>query len=145
VGILLIFLIFVMLAAARKNEMGMARAVGARRRHLVLMFLFEGTAYAVLAAAIGVGLGLLVSAAMTTILNEIFMSFDDSFQLSIHFEPRSVVVTYCLGMMIVFATVAVSAYRVSLLNIVIAIRGLPEAIIPKEAASLRERLPALGR
>ena len=145
VGILLIFLIFVMLAAARKNEMGMARAVGARRRHLVLMFLFEGTAYAVLAAAIGVGLGLLVSAAMITVLNEIFSSFDDSFQLSIHFEPRSVVVTYCLGMMIVFATVAVSAYRVSLLNIVVAIRGLPEAIITKETASIRARLPDLGR
>ena len=32
VGILLIFLIFVMLAAERRNEMGMARAVGARRR-----------------------------------------------------------------------------------------------------------------
>jgi putative ABC transport system permease protein len=145
VGILLIFLIFVMLAAARKNEMGMARAVGARRRHLVLMFLFEGTAYSVVAAAIGVGLGLLVSAAMITVLNEIFSSFDDSFKLSIHFEPRSVIVTYCLGMMIAFATVAVSAYRVSRLNIVVAIRGLPEAIIPKEAASLRARFPALGR
>ncbi len=145
VGILLIFLIFVMLAAARKNEMGMARAVGARRRHLVLMFLFEGTAYAVVAAAIGVGLGLLVSAAMITVLNEIFSSFDDSFKLAIHFEPRSVIVTYCLGTMIAFTTVAISAYRVSRLNIVVAIRGLPEAIIPKEAASLRARLPALGR
>ena len=31
VGILLIFLIFVMLAAARRSEMGMARAVGAKR------------------------------------------------------------------------------------------------------------------
>ena len=42
VGILLIFLIFVMLASARKSEMGMARAVGAKRRHLVMMFAFEG-------------------------------------------------------------------------------------------------------
>lgn len=145
VGILLIFLIFVMLAAARKYEMGMARAVGARRRHLILMFVFEGTAYAVVAAAVGVALGLVVSAVMITALNEIFSSFDESFKLTIHFEPRSVVVTYCLGMIIAFATVAVSAYRVSRLNIVVAIRGLPETIIPKEAASFRARLPALGR
>ncbi|GIT02405.1 MAG: hypothetical protein CM1200mP27_10300 [Chloroflexota bacterium] len=38
VGVLLIFLIFVMLAAARRAEMGMARAVGAKRRHLIQMF-----------------------------------------------------------------------------------------------------------
>ena len=42
-GILLIFLIFVLLAGARKSEMGMARAVGAKRRNLIQMFVFEGT------------------------------------------------------------------------------------------------------
>jgi putative ABC transport system permease protein len=145
VGILLIFLIFVMLAAARKYEMGMARAVGARRRHLILMFVFEGTAYAVVAAAVGVVLGLVVSAVMITALNEIFSTVGEDFQLTIHFEPRSVIVTYCLGMMIAFATVAVSAYRVSRLNIVVAIRGLPETIIPKEAAPFLGRLLALGK
>src|SRR5581483_4677379 len=44
-GILLIFLIFVMLAAERRGELGIARAVGTRRGHLVQMFLFEGVAY----------------------------------------------------------------------------------------------------
>jgi putative ABC transport system permease protein len=51
-ALLLIFLIFVMLAAERKQEMGMARAVGTRRRHLVQMFVFEGTAYDLVAAAV---------------------------------------------------------------------------------------------
>ena len=50
-GILLIFLIFVMLAAERRSEMGIARAVGTRRGHLVQMFLFEGAAYDLVAAA----------------------------------------------------------------------------------------------
>ena len=44
-GILLIFLIFVMLAAERRGELGIARAVGTRRGHLVQMFLYEGLAY----------------------------------------------------------------------------------------------------
>ena len=44
-GMLLIFLIFVMLAAERKVEMGMIRAVGTKRRHLIEMFLSEGMAY----------------------------------------------------------------------------------------------------
>ena len=52
-GILLIFLIFVMLAAERRNELGIARAVGTRRGHLVQMFTFEGVAYDLLAAFVG--------------------------------------------------------------------------------------------
>ena len=43
-GILLIFLIFVMLAAERRSEMGVARAIGTQRGHLVQTFLFEGAA-----------------------------------------------------------------------------------------------------
>src|SRR5258708_2042661 len=42
-GPLLIFLLFLFLAAERRAEMGMARAIGVQRRHLVLMYLFEGT------------------------------------------------------------------------------------------------------
>ena len=145
VGVLLIFLIFVMLASARKSEMGMARAVGAKRRHLVLMFAFEGTAYAIVSAAVGVVLGLGVSMLMVTVMNQIFSGLEESFTLSIHFEPRSVVVAYCLGMTITFATVVVSAYRVSRLNIVVAIRGLPESIIPKGEPPFKERLVGLLR
>ena len=145
VGILLIFLIFVMLASARKSEMGMARAIGAKRRHLVMMFAFEGTAYAVVSAAIGVVLGLGVSMLMVTVMNQIFSGLDETFTLAIHFEPRSVVVAYCLGMTITFATVAVSAYRVSRLNIVVAIRGLPESILPRSEPPFKDRLVGLLR
>ena len=56
-GILLIFLIFVMLAAERRGELGIARAVGTRRGHLVQMFTFEGAAYDLIAAALGAVLG----------------------------------------------------------------------------------------
>ena len=50
---LLIFLLFVMLAAERRPEMGIARAVGTERIHLVEMFMFEGLLYDLGAAAIG--------------------------------------------------------------------------------------------
>ena len=63
-GILLIFLIFVMLAAERRPEMGMARAVGTQRRHLVQTFLFEGAAYDLVAAAVGALLGIAISCVM---------------------------------------------------------------------------------
>ena len=128
VGVLLIFLIFVMLAAARRTEMGMARAIGAKRSHLVQMFVFEGAAYAVLAGAVGVVLGLVASALIVVIANRIFAgggAAAEDFQLTRHFEVRSAVVAYCLGMVITLATVAFSAYRVSRMNIVAAVRDLP--------------------
>ena len=128
VGILLIFLIFVMLAAARRSEMGMARAIGARRFHLVQMFVFEGTAYSLMAGAVGVLLGLLASALIVAIVNRIFagggVSEAGDFQLTRHFEIQSIVVAYCLGMVISLATVGVSAYQVSQMNIVAAVRSL---------------------
>ena len=145
VGVLLIFLIFVMLAAARRSEMGMTRAVGAKRSHLVKMFLFEGTAYALVSAAVGVILGLLVSALIVLVINRIIATFDADFQIATHFTVRSAIVAYCLGMAITFGTILFSAYRVSRLNIVMAIKGLPEALLPSEEPPFRTRLSYLPK
>src|SRR5204863_7924005 len=71
-GILLIFLIFVMLAAERRTEMGVARAIGTRRGHLVETFLFEGTIYDLVAAALGALLGIGVSLAMVAGIGHAF-------------------------------------------------------------------------
>jgi putative ABC transport system permease protein len=123
-GVLLIFLIFMMLAAARKSEMGMARAVGTRRRHLIQMFIFEGTAYDLAAAVVGVGLGVAVTYAIAGIVARIFQ--DTPLGLAFHFEARSLVVAFTLGILVTFITVALSSWRVSRLNIVRAIRDIPE-------------------
>ena len=143
VGILLIFLIFVMLAAARRSELGMARAVGAKRWHLVQMFVFEGTAYSLVSGVVGVGLGLLASALIVGIINQIFAGGgagggSDDFQLTRHFELRSAIVAYCLGMVITFITVGVSAYRVSRMNIVAAVRDLPTPQETNTASALQQ-------
>ncbi|MFL5732412.1 MAG: ABC transporter permease [Chloroflexia bacterium] len=123
-GILLIFLIFAMLAAERKSEMGMARAVGTQRGHLTQMFVFEGLAYDLAAAAVGAALGVVVGFGMVGIIASAFNTF--GFQLTPHMEGRSLVVAYCLGMLVTFFTVAISATRVSRLNIVAAIRNIPD-------------------
>ena len=56
-GILLIVLIFTMLAAERRSEMGMARAVGTQRRQLIQQFVAEGAGYALLSGLVGSALG----------------------------------------------------------------------------------------
>ncbi len=123
-GILLIIMIFVMLAAERKPEMGMARAVGMKRWHLVQMFMAEGTAYNILSAMVGAGLGILVAFAMAYLMAAIFSQFGISIRP--HVTLRTFVISYSLGVVLTFVTVTFASWRVSKLNIVRAIRDLPE-------------------
>ena len=92
-GVLLIFLIFVMLAAERRGELGIARAIGTRRRHLVQMFLFEGLAYDLLAAAVGALLGIAVAYLMVLAMaSGVRTSSDVTIDFSV--KPASVVIAY---------------------------------------------------
>jgi putative ABC transport system permease protein len=124
-GILLIFLIFVMLAAERRGELGIARAIGTRRSHLVQMFLYEGIAYDLLAAAVGSLLGVAVAYVMVRILAGALAS-TSGITITYSVKPVSVAIAYALGVLLTLAVVAFSAWRVSRMNIVTAIRNLPE-------------------
>jgi putative ABC transport system permease protein len=135
-GLVLIFLIFIMLAAERKSEMGMVRAVGAQRGHLVEMFVFEGTAYDLAAAAVGVTLGVVIGIIIAVTLGQAFSGV--GLAIRPNTNVRSLLVSYSLGMLVTFATVIFSATRVSHLNIVSAIRDLPEP--PRPPSYLRDRL-----
>ncbi|MXZ19840.1 MAG: ABC transporter permease [Caldilineaceae bacterium SB0665_bin_25] len=133
-GVLLIFLIFVMLAAERRSELGIARAVGMRRGHLVQMFVTEGLVYDLAAALVGLGLGLLVSYAMigfmSGLLNSIVQRVEGAsapIRFYWHAAPSSLIVAYCLGVILTFAVVTVASWNVSRLNIISAIRNLPDA------------------
>jgi putative ABC transport system permease protein len=139
-GILLIFLIFVMLAAERRTEMGVARAIGTQRGHLVQTFLFEGAAYDLGAAALGAALGVGVSFALVAGIRQAFAA---SAELDIVYSLKwpSIVVAYTLGVLLTFLVVAFSAWRVSVLNIVTAVRNLPD---PQRRTGRRRGLLAAG-
>jgi putative ABC transport system permease protein len=128
-GAMLIFLIFVMLAAERRGELGIARAVGTRRGHLVQLYLFEGVAYDLVAAAVGALVGVAVAFGMVFILAAAL----DFTGLEIQHDVRlrSLIVAYTLGVLLTFLIVTVSAWRVSRLNIVAAIRNTPEPRVRK--------------
>jgi putative ABC transport system permease protein len=123
-GVLLIFLIFVMLAAERKHELGIARAVGMRRGHLMRMFAFEGALYALLASAIGSVAGVGVGWLMVRVIGKAFAG--SGFTVRFATSPGNVVIAFCLGMVLTFAVVLISSWRVSRLNVVRAIRDIPE-------------------
>jgi putative ABC transport system permease protein len=124
-GILLIFLIFAMLAEERKPEMGIARAVGMQRNDLIQMFISEGMVYNMGAAVVGVVLGLLFAIGLIAALNSGFESF--GFQFAWTVTVKSLVISACIGIVITFITVVFSSFRASRLNIVAAIRDIPES------------------
>lgn len=123
-GMLLIFLIFVMLAAERKVEMGMIRAIGTQRRHLVQIFMSEGMIYNLVAAAVGCALGIGVSVIMVGVMARLFADF--GLQITFNVTPRSLIISYSIGVVLTFLTVTFSSIRIGNLNIVSAIRDLPD-------------------
>ena len=150
-GVLLIFLIFVMLAAERRSELGIARAVGMRRIHLVQMFVTEGLIYDLAAALVGLGLGLLVSYGMIGFISGLLNSIAQQVQgatVPIRFywsaAPSSLIIAYCLGVILTFVVVTVASWNVSRLNIIAAIRNLPDTSNGKKQGWLRRVLRGLG-
>ena len=147
-GVLLIFLIFVMMAAERRSELGIARAVGMRRIHLVQMFVTEGMVYDLAAALVGLGLGLLVSYSMIGFLSSLLSGIGSRladappFRFSWYAAPTSLVIAYCLGVIFTFFVVTVASWNVSRLNIIAAIRNLPDTSIARRQGWLRQALRA---
>lgn len=123
-GVMLIFLTFVMLAAERRSEMGMARAVGMKRLHLTQSFIAEGMSYNVGSALVGALLGLGVAYLLITVMGGVVEDF--GLGITFHVNPTGFLISYFLGVVITFATVAVASWRAANLNIVRAIRDIPE-------------------
>jgi putative ABC transport system permease protein len=122
-GVLLIILIFTMLASERRAEMGMERAIGTQRSQLIQQFVSEGAGYAVVAGLVGALLGVLAVFGIAEGMNYIFGA---EIPVEAKVNPRSMLLAYCLGTVITFLTVVISSWKISRLNVVAAIRDIPE-------------------
>jgi putative ABC transport system permease protein len=132
IGLLLIFLIFTLLAAERRSELGMARALGMRRGQVVWMLLFEGAAYDLAAATIGVLVGLGLGAIILGVVGPTLARI--GFPVQFALEPGSVFVAFALGLLFTLITIVLAAWTVSRMSIAAALRDLPEP--PAAAPSL---------
>jgi putative ABC transport system permease protein len=128
-GAMLIVGIFVMIAEERKGEMGMLRAVGLTRGELVCTYYFEGLLYALGSALAGTLLGLLVGFGLI----EAFVSIEGggsaaalAILQAFTVKPSSLLIAYVAGFLLTLVTVTIASYSVSRLNIVRAIRSIPE-------------------
>ncbi len=140
IGVLLIFLIFVLLAAERRAEMGVSRAIGVQRSQLVLLFLFEGSLYDMLASLIGIAVGVGLGIAIVALLSPVLAQA--GYPLSAQLNPRSLVIAYCLGALFTLGTIVVSAWLISRMTITQAMKNLPEP--PRASVSPADMLPRMG-
>lgn len=143
-ALLLIVLIFVMLAAERRVEIGISRAIGVQRSQIVQTFMAEGMVYNLLAAALGVLLGLVITLAMTRFIGSLFNDLTGTlnsqaeglFAVTFYLSWESMVIAYCAGVLITWLAMTLSSWRVTRMNVATAIRGLSDAAEAKRRSWL---------
>ncbi len=121
-GILLVVNIVVMLTEERRSQLGIMRALGLRRGQVVRIMGLEGSVYAIASTitgvAVGIGVGRLVSWAAGTVVG-------DDLDLRFQFGLDSLITSGAIGLLITLLTVWAASLRLSRLNVIAAIRELP--------------------
>lgn len=132
-GILLLISIFIMLAEERKTELGMLRAVGLKRAGLVGTFSLEGWMYSLGAAALGTLVGIGVGRAIVAVTSGIFAG-GGRFALELRFiaSRASIQRGFIVGFAFSLLTVLATSLWVSRLNVIRAIRDLPDPTLVRQ-------------
>jgi putative ABC transport system permease protein len=149
-GMLLMALLMILLATERRAELGMSRTLGVRRHQVILLLLFEGCVYGVIAALIGLPLGIgatkLELAALTNLPTlAAGQGIGNAVPLPViaplhsWLSWQSAVSAWCLGVLTTLLVVSLTAWWISRASIVTAMRDLDEP--PAAPKSLRR----LGR
>lgn len=123
-GMLLIVLVFSLVALERRTELGISRALGARRRDVVLLLALEGGLYSLISSAFGLGGGLALALGIIGLAQGLVQEY--GFHLEPVVEPASLAASYGLGVILTFLAVSVTAWRSSRFSIVTAMRDLPD-------------------
>ena len=140
-GVLLLVNIFVMLAEERKSELGMLRALGLKRNHLVRTFGLEGNLYATLSSAVGALTGIAVGRVVVSATERIFSEGRRDAALRFSVRPQSLLLGFAIGLVISLITVWGTSMRIGRLNVIRAIRDAPE---PTKSARPMRRLLLAG-
>jgi hypothetical protein len=143
-GMLLLSLLVMLRAAERRAEMGMSRALGLQRTHLVQLLLFEGCACGIFAALLGTLAGIGVTAleiAMLSHLPALDASINGSTvpgsvfgpeQLEVWVSRQSLLSACCIGVLTTLLIVLLTALWISRTTIATAMLDLddPAPVLP---------------
>jgi putative ABC transport system permease protein len=125
-GVLLLVNVFVMLADERRSELGMLRAMGMRRSHLVGSLAIEGWLYAVIASALGALLGIGFGRVIAWRADQILGSGREvnALHLTFTFTGSTVLTGFALGFVISIVTIVAASLRIARFNVIQAIRDI---------------------
>ena len=127
-GIMLVLNIYAMLAEERRKEMGVMRALGARRGHLARQYLYEGSVYSLVASVgglvVGLGLAWLVIEGMNRFTW--FSNTDSDLRMVFTVEVQTLIVAGAVGLLVALVTVLVTSLKISGINIVAAMKEQSE-------------------
>ncbi len=153
-SLLLLVLQCLLLAVERRAELGLSRALGLQRRHVMRGLVLEGCGYALLAALVGVPLGAAVDAVELAALQRLpnlslgpsapFQFDRIPFHLAVRWQ--SAVDAGCLTILLTVTVVLILGLWIARMTVVAAIRDLDEPRVPptpllKLVRALRAPLP----
>ena len=124
-GVLLLVNLFVMLTEERKTELGMLRAVGLKQSGVARASALEGAFYSIIAAIAGSTLGVGIGWIMLEAMRGIFGLEENGLPLRFTATLDGVATGALIGLSISMLTVWVTSGRISRLNVIAAIRDLP--------------------
>ena len=133
VGTFLIINTFSILVAQRSRELALLRALGASRRQVNVSVLVEAAFVGLVASTVGIGVGYLLARGLQLLFGTV--GFDLS-RASFPVNPRTVVASYAVGLVVTIVAAYLPARRASSIPPVAALRddvALPES-------SLRRRV-----
>ena len=121
VGAFLIQNTYRIVVAQRTRELGMLRAVGATGRQVTWMVILEALVVALLASAIGVGVGVLLAIGLRALLGGFGIDFP---QGALTVAPRTVIVGMVVGTVVTVLSAILPARKASKIPPVAALREL---------------------
>jgi len=131
VGTFIIFNTFSIIVAQRTRELGLLRALGATGRQVTVSVLAEALITGLIAAALGLGLGVLMALGLQSLLKGFGVSLPSS---GLVFLPRTIWVSLAIGTIVTVVAAFSPARRAASIPPIAAMRD-----VEPPAASLRRR------
>lgn len=109
-----------MLVTSKTREIGIMRAIGARRRDILILFILQG----LVIGAVGAGCGTAAGLAYTAYAKETKMSFDGSIELEVSYNWNNIARTGLTALGLAVVASVYPAYRATKLQPVEAMRSV---------------------
>ena len=107
-----------MQVTSKTREIGIMRAIGSKRKDILLVFIFQG----MVIGAIGAGLGTILGVGYTAYAKETHMTFQGSLPLEVHYNWTSIIQTDIMAFLLAIIASIYPAYKATKLEPVEAMR-----------------------